>query len=242
MLTEIIDALSEELAEHWMKMLTAALFMAVGWYFGRRRAQRQWEKREFFDRLNVSLNRISEGTLRIRTLVEKSCEDIFLNSVAANRLIATAQNTTADDPIIPLEKDEVWLYLNAVLNEISERFAVGQLYLDMGLPTRIETYLICLTNECEGALRTRKIRAMVVRKSLLTDLPASAPKFEHPNHATRWRTLGQLAEQYARDPERFLEVEIAVPANGQSDDPAAGDEPAASTPQKDLVDAGSAQS
>ncbi|QDU38795.1 hypothetical protein Mal4_31250 [Maioricimonas rarisocia] len=214
MLTEIVDALSDELAEHWVKMVTAALFMGVGWYFGRRRAHRQWEKREFFDRLNISLNRISDGTLRIRTLVEKSCEDIFLNSVAANRLIATAQKTTADDPIVPLDKDENWLYLNAVLNEISEKFAAGQLYLDMGLPTRTETYLICLTNECEGALRTRKIRAMVVRRSLLTNLPETAPRFEHPNHATRWRTLGQLASQYARDPERFLEVEIAVPAAG----------------------------
>lgn len=217
MLTEIVDALSDELAEHWMKMVTAALFMGAGWYFGKRRAHRQWEKREFFDRLNISLNRISDGTLRIRTLVEKSCEDIFLNSVAANRLIATAQKTTADDPIVPLDQDDIWLYLNAVLNEISEKFAAGQLHLDMGLPTRTERYLICLTNECEGALRTRKIRAMVVRRSLLTNLPQTAPKFEHPNHATRWRTLGQLAREYARTPERFLEVEIAVPATGCAD-------------------------
>ena len=188
----------------------AAVFIGAGWLLGQRRAKAQWQKKEFFDRLNISLNTIAKGTLLIRTLVEKPCEEIFLNSVAVKQLTSAAPQTTAEDSVIPLPKEDYWYFLNSVLNEISEQFALGLMKRDLGLEVTAERYLICLTNECDGEIRTRKVRAMVVKKSLLTKLPEKPPKFESPNHATRWRTLQQLATGFEKEPHRFLEMEICA--------------------------------
>lgn len=207
---QFFKVLSDYITEHWLKVVTATVFIIAGWVIGQRRLKRQWEKKEFLDRINISLNSIVDGKLLIRTLVEKKAEDIFLNSVAAKQIIAAAADTTAEDPIIPLPKEEYWYYLNSVLNEISERFALGLMKRDIGVEVKSETYLVCLTNECDGDLRTRKIRAMVVLKKLLTKLPKESPTFENPHHLRRWKTLQQLAVSYGKEPHRFLEMEICV--------------------------------
>lgn len=204
--THIVDTLRE----HSVKVLAGFVLMLVGWYFGRVRARRHWEKQEFLDRLNLSLNTINDGVLKIRTLSEKRCEDVFLNSVAAETVTHLAKRTTAKDPILPIPQDDMWYFLNAVLNDLSEQFAVGLLKRDLGSPVASAIYLVALTCETAGDMRTRKIRAMVVKKSLLTNLPAEAPKFEADRHGTRWQTLQFLAAEYAKNPWRFLEVELCV--------------------------------
>lgn len=198
------------LREHAIKIMTGFVLMAVGWYFGKWRARAHWKKQEFLDRLNVSLNTIDNGTLKIRTLSEKRCEEVFLNSVAADTVQKLARLTTANDPVLPIPLNDTWYYLNAVLNDLSEQFATGLMKRDMGASVSAATYLVALTCESAGDMRTRKIRAMVTRKSLLINLPTEMPKLESPNHATRWQTLQFLATEYARNPQRFLEVELCV--------------------------------
>lgn len=207
---ELIRSLVEQFEEHWIKFVTAAVFMGIGWFFGKRRARSQWQKKEFLDRLNVSLTTISEGTLRIRTIIEKSCREVFLNSVAADEINAAARKTTEADPILPLSKEDYWYYLNAVLNEVAEKFADGQIKRDLGLPVQMTRYLICLTCEKAGAVRTQKVRAMLVQKKLLESLPSETPKFESPSHSTRWETLQFLAKTYRQEPHKFLELELCV--------------------------------
>ena len=207
---EIIDALVEHGTDHWIKVATGLVLMAAGWFFGRYRAKTAWKKREFLDRLHVSLNSIRDGKLRIRTILEKRCEDVFLNSVAAATITAAAEKTTADDAIIPLPEKDYWYYLNDVLNEISEKFALGQLQADIGQPVKATTYVITLTCESGGPVRTRKIRAMLIRKELLTKLPSKMPALESKYHITRWNVLRQLAKAYETTPHRFLEMELCL--------------------------------
>ena len=214
------------LREHWTKAVLPVLGLLLGWWWGRRRARREWAKKQFVRRVNVSLNLLEDDghdrpTLRIRTLLEKDAKDVFLNDVAVDRLVAAAARTTKDDPLLPLG-DDAWFLLNAVLNEISERYSDGFLRRDVGAPTRSAVYLIGLTFEREGAMRTQKVRAMVVRRDVLRSLltrrddetgrpiEPPEPRYEHPNHATRWRTLRQLASAWQADPSRFLEMEIVV--------------------------------
>jgi hypothetical protein len=168
------------------------------------------KKGEFLDRLNISLNTLVGGKLLIRTLVEKSCRDVFLNKVAAVAISSASRKTTPADPLLPLPAGDYWYYLNSVLNEVAERFAEGAVKRDMGLPVTIERYLICLTSEAAGEIRTRKVRAMVVQKKLLTNLPAEPPKFERPTHSVRWESLKILSAIYAKSPEKFLDIEICV--------------------------------
>ena len=207
---QFFEALTDFINDHWIKFLTGLLLMAVGWYVGKRRARAQWVKREFLHRLNVSLNVIQEGQpLRIRTLIEKTCAEIFLNATAEEAVTAAARRTTESNPLLPLPKEDYWQYLNAVLNEVAEKFADGELKRDMGMPVTTRRYVLCLTCECAGAMRTRKVRAMILQKSVLENLPAQPPAFEHPTHITRWETLQALARELQKSPHQFLEIEIS---------------------------------
>lgn len=209
-LQQFIDAVASHLHDKWVSFVTAGLFMALGWFFGKRRARANWKKKEFFDRLNVSLNIVRDGTLSIRTIIEKASSEIFLNSVAVETITRLALKTTEKDSLLPLPKEEYWFYLNSVLNEVAEKFSEGQIKRDLGLPTTSAKYLLCLTSECAGAMKTRKVRAMLIQKQLLEHLPSEQPKLESPHHSIRWQTLKQLAAEYAKNPDKFLEIEIAV--------------------------------
>lgn len=210
MIDQILHTIQEYVKDHAVKLITGLALMAIGWFFGRRRAAAAWKKQEFLDRINLSLNSIDNGTLKIRTLSEKRCSEVLLNSAAAAKIRTFAEKTTSNDPMLPIPADESWFFLNSVLNDLSEQFAPGLLKRDMGGAVTIAVYVIALTCESAGEMRTRKIRGMVIRKSLLQNLPKEAPKFEGPNHRTRWETLQSLAAEYAKNPHRFLEVELAV--------------------------------
>jgi hypothetical protein len=209
-LREFLNVVWDTLHDHWTKFATAALIAAISWFLGRRRARAEWGRREFFDRLNISLNAMREGTLTIRTIAEESCLEVFLNPVAVSALINAARHTTPEDPLLELREHDYWYYLNAVLNKVAEKFGEGQIRRDMGLPVTTARYVMCLTSESAGEVRTRKIRAMLIQKSLFLNLPAEEPKYESATHATRWKTLKYLAVQFQRTPYKFREVEICI--------------------------------
>jgi hypothetical protein len=97
-----------------------------------------------------------------------------------------------------------------VLNEVAEKFSLGELRRDLGEPVRTEKYLLCLTSEASGEIRTRKVRAMLIQKYALENLPAEPPRFEHPTHTFRWQTLRILAAELQKNPHQFLEMEISI--------------------------------
>lgn len=208
---QLLHTLTDYVKDHAVKLMTGLILMALGWYIGRRRAAADWKKQEFLDRMNLSLNSIGDGTLKIRTLSEKRCEEVFLNSTAADAIQKFAKKTTPADPILPIPIDEYWFYLNSVLNELSEQFAPGLLKRDLGGSVSTARYVIALTCEAAGEMKTRKIRAMVIQKALLQNLPTETPKLESPSHITRWETLQFLAAELARNPNRFMEMELSVP-------------------------------
>lgn len=205
---QLVEAISDLIDEHWVKFATAIGFAAVGWMIAQIRANRSWQRREFFNRINISLNCIRDETLQIRTLSEKTCNDVFLNEHATQRLIRAAQQTTSDNSLIPVDQEDCWYYLNAVLNEISEQFATGLIAREAGHSVKSEKFLVCLTNECDGEMRTRKIRAMVIRRELLLNLPKKQPKLEQPHHSRRWQTLLQLQKSFQKEAWRFMEFEL----------------------------------
>lgn len=205
-----LEAVQTWFIEHLVETLGGLLVMAIGWIIGQRRAIAKWQRRNFLDRLNVSLNSLSDNRLRIRTILEKSCQEVFLNDVAVKTLQSAALKTTANDSSLPLPDSDYWYYLNSVLNEIAEKFAEGQLRRDLGLSVTSTPFLICLTCESAGELRTRKIRAMLIQKSVLENLPEKQPELESPHHITRWQTLQQLALLWKQNPTRFLEMEVCL--------------------------------
>jgi len=206
----VVPAVTRFIEQHWVQALVSALVFLVGIWWGKWRAWRRWTRHDFLHRLNISLNTIDHGHLRIRTLIEKDMIEILLNQAAVDQMQEAAKRATSADPILKFRNgDEYWYFLNAVLNELSEKFASGHVKKDLQQPTPSAIYLVCLTFEVDGSVRTRKVRAMVIRKDLLLDLPEKIC-VDHPWHDTRVATLRKMAQRWQSHPEHFLELEIGV--------------------------------
>lgn len=189
---------------------TATFF--IGRWWGRYKARRQWYAKEFLDRVIVSLNIFADGFLKIRTVLERSLDEIFLNKVAVEKVWAAAKATTLDKPVMPIDKEDRWFLLNFVLNAVAEHFVTGHIKYDAGQPVTPVRYALFLTCELVGDERIRKVRAMLVREDLLAEFPYqdTMPKLEREWHADRIKTLRHAAALYKKEPDNFLTLEVCV--------------------------------
>ena len=206
----MISSLLAYLVDNWPELLWIVAAAGIPSYLAGRRSRSRWRNRDFLDRLHVSLTSLEAGRLQIRTVLEAHCDAVFLNPTASREIVALARLTTEADPILPIPAEDRWQYLNAVLNEVCERFVVGQFRRDLGVPVHRADYLLCLTCERAGPVRTQKVRGILVRRELLMDLPPSEPVYDSAFHQTRWHTLRCMAERYASDPSLFIEMEICL--------------------------------
>src|SRR5262249_53405879 len=102
---------------------TTVLSFVVGRWWGKYQANKQWEQKQFLGRINLSLNCLSDGWLKIRTIFERSLEEVFLNPVAIEKVRSASLQTTAANAILAIDKDDRWYLLNFVLNAVAENFA-----------------------------------------------------------------------------------------------------------------------
>jgi hypothetical protein len=194
--------------EHAFDVVSGVGLLVCGWFVGRWRTTRQWASQEFFARLHISLTLIRDGRLSIRTLGERSCIDVFGNSEAARAIADAARRTPHDDPLLDLPREGYWSFLNSVVNELSSLCAQGFIADDLGATVRRGSYIVCLTCERGADVRTRKVRAILVRKEVLFALPESMPSLDREQDVVRWRTLQSLAADYPKRPWRYVEVEL----------------------------------
>ncbi len=195
-----------------VSVLTSLAAFVFGRYYGRWKARREWESKEFLNRVIISLNIFHDGTLKIRTVLERSIEEVFLNPIAIEKIQAAVKLCTPDNPILPIPKADRWYLLNFVLNSVAEHFIAGQLKLDSGQPVTILRYALFLTCEVVGDERIRKVRALLVRRDLLDDFPYAdtMPKLENPWHEDRIKTLRRAAAMLKTEPDNFLILETCV--------------------------------
>jgi hypothetical protein len=206
--------------EFWKKLLvtgavavvSALVSFIVGRWWGSYKANREWSKKEFLDRVIISLNIFADGYLKIRTVMERSVEEVFLNRVAVQKVNVAARQTTSENPMLPIPKADRWYLLNFVLNAVAEHFSLGQVKRDAGQNVAVVRYALFLTCEQVGDERVRKVRAMLVRKDLLESFPYtdSLPSLENPWHADRIKTLRRAAELFKTEPDNFLTLEVCV--------------------------------
>ncbi len=191
---------------------TSAATFLFTWWWARRRAQQQWHSKEFLDRIIVSLNIFADGYLKIRTVLERSIDEVFLNKVAIDKVWTAARATSLANPVMPISKDDRWFILNFVLNAVAEHFVSGHIRQDAGQPVNSVKYALFLTCELVGDERIRKVRAMLVRVDVLANFPYmdSMPKLENPWHSDRIVTLRRAAELFQKEPDNFLVLEVCV--------------------------------
>lgn len=209
----MLETVRNLLADNGFEIAISLVSFLIGGWLGRVQGWRQYARRAFFDRLNVSLNFVDGGQFAIRTLLERSGAEVFRNAHMLRRVMRAAERTTKS-PLLDLPADEYWYYLNAVLNAISEQFADGYVRQEAGLTESTQTYLLFLTSENDRNVRQRKVRAMLVRESLLLSIAADpVPAFKNEFHAARWAALRQVAEEWRsteRKSPRIREIAICV--------------------------------
>ncbi|MCZ2343035.1 MAG: hypothetical protein LC104_14780 [Bacteroidales bacterium] len=220
LLAQAADPVTEIATDSGKKVVVAVVVGLVttvgsflfGRYWGRYKAHREWTKQEFFNRIIVSFNIFSDGYLKIRTVMERSLDEIFLNQIAIEKVLTAAQSCTLDQPIMPIAPKDRWYLLNYVLNAVAEHFVEGHVRQDAGLPVTKVRYALFLTCELVGDERIRKVRAMLLRVEHLENFPYpdSLPKFSSPWHECRILTLRAAAELYKKEPDNFLIIEICV--------------------------------
>jgi len=191
---------------------TTVLSFVVGRSWGKYRARKEWQHKQFLGRVIVSLNSFADDTLKIRTIFERSLEEVFLNPVAIDKVRRASLLTTVDNPLLPMEPKDRWFLLNFVLNAVAELFCPSLVRYDAGEPLKPVLYLVFLTCEVVGEDRIRKVRAMMIRKDQLLDFPYwdGMPKLEQQWHGDRIVTLRRAAELYKKEPDHFLTLEIYV--------------------------------
>jgi hypothetical protein len=144
--------------------------------------------------------------------MERDLSALFFNSIAVEKIRSAAKQTTIDNPLLPIAKEDRWFLLNFVLNAVAEQFAAGQVKRDAGVPVTAVTYALFLTCEQVGDERIRKVRTMLIQKKHLEDFPfpEEMPKLERPWHEDRVRTLRRAAAVYKSEPDQFLMLEVCI--------------------------------
>lgn len=190
----------------------------IGVWWKRRR---EWRRKSFLRQVNFSINVIHDGTLELRTLMEQTARDVWINEHGVSLVVDAAERTTVEQPFLKLQsRDDQGYVLRAVLNVLSERFAENYLARAMGVDTRRQRFLFGVTCEKYGALRTQKLRVLIVTRELLDALfgengTAESVQFEAPTHSDRLITLRVMHRLVhsadASERAMLAEVELGLP-------------------------------
>lgn len=210
--------------DHWELALLLATWSVIGALAVKRRTD--WQKGRFAQQINFSLNSLTQGEggqrmLLLRTLLEESAEQVWINDYGISRVLAAARRTTVEQPFLritePRDRDIVMV---AVLNVLSERFSDAFVARVLGLPAKTDTFLFGLTWERYGEMKTQKLRVMVIKQSELRamfEAPENAAEIgvATASHRPRIATLRQMyalwTSQDADDRSAIGEVELGMP-------------------------------
>src|SRR4051794_23393586 len=125
-----------------IKPYSAAIGLVITWagiaYVALSR-RRDWSRKRF-DRINFSLNYVVDGKLAMRTLLETTTREVWLNDYGVKLVVAAAARTTKDQPFVVLHNPADMSYVKRALkNVLSEHFAEAFLAQSQGMPIRTAT-------------------------------------------------------------------------------------------------------
>lgn len=176
-------------------------WLGIGLAYYRKRVH--WRAKRFTDQVNFSLNYVDNGALQLRTLLETSTAEVWLNQYGVNIVLAAASKTRSDQPFIVLDDPADMAFVKrAVLNVLSEKFAAAFLATSLKIPVKESPYYFATTFENFPDMRTRKFRVLLVEAQSLADMfgpAASEPALLEPIHRDRLQVLKTMAK-LAADP------------------------------------------
>ena len=201
-LSSITDGSIEFVRSALVEGLVAGLISTIGILAVTQHARHEWRSGQFKDRMNISLNIVSDETLRIRTIVEDQVRNMVLSPYAQDLIKQAVRRTTEENEFLNFPSDrDAWLVYNEIINTISE--ACGPQLLSVAArATELKeaSFLIALTYERSKDVRIQKLRVLVVEESVLAHISSKAASggigLEVEHHRPRLRTLTKMYGQF----------------------------------------------
>lgn len=213
-----------KLADVWVEIFAAICVLSIGWLWGRWRSGLAWKQKRFTNRVVLSLNsltheeveekgqKVNKPKLQLRTIFERDAIYVFQNEIMAEILNKCIKKVQPSDCLVHFDSQDSWYMLNAILNQIGERFSDGLLKKDMGMPVETRWYTFCMTYELDGSIRTHKPRVMMMEKEAFENFPDESPDgfiLEAETHKTRVKTLQHLKRQKQKYPHLFMDIQLS---------------------------------
>lgn len=214
---ETLKAIWDTVRPHLSTIVLVLTWLGIALAYFRKRAY--WRAKQFTSQVNFSLNYVADGALQMRTLLETSTTEVWLNDHGVRLVIGASKKTRSDQPFIILNDPEDMAFVKrAALNVLSEKFAGAFLATSLGLAVKTSIYHFAITFENYADMRTRKFRVLLVEAQSLDGTfgpTAPEPKLLEPNHGDRLRTLqtmAKLAADPALDRQKILgRVQLGLP-------------------------------
>jgi hypothetical protein len=197
---DLLQAFWATFRESWEIVLLFTTWLGIGLVALQRR--RDWARNRFTERVNFSLNLVEADSaggrrLLLRTLLEDSAANVWLNEYGAGLVQRAAERTTLERPFLRIEpRRDLELVKHAVLNVLSERFSDAFIAQGLGLPVARGRFLFGITWERYGDMRMQKLRVLLIRAELLEELFAGggepALRLSAESHRNRIATLREL--------------------------------------------------
>jgi hypothetical protein len=165
----------------------------------RRRAE--WRRKQFLNQVNFSLNYVEDRRLCIRTLVETTVNEVWLNPYGVGKVVRAAARMRPGQHFILLDDpDDMDFVKRAVLNVLSERFAEVYVGRCLGLPVRTARFCFAVTFETHAQMHTRKFRVLLMEieglKRLFTDPPEAELIVDKQWQKDRLAVLREMRDIY----------------------------------------------
>lgn len=166
---EFLTQLLDQAKNYWGAIGFAITWLGIGWvYF---RSRRDWQRKEFMGQVNFSLNFNDGGRLAMRTMMETSADQVWLNQYGVKMVQAAADAATVEQPfLIMRDRDDQAFVNRAVLNVLSERFAEAFVCQATGVPVQVRGFIFGITYERYADMRTLKLRVLLIEEKALEEL------------------------------------------------------------------------
>jgi hypothetical protein len=200
---ELMERFLEFMRLHWNTVALVITWLGIGIAYWRRRDQ--WKRKQFLTRVNFSLNYVDNDDLAMRTLLEITNNQVWINEYGVGHVNAAAARTTIEQPFLMLADSKDREFVNrAALNVLSERFAETFVAASLGQAVHVAPYVFGITCEKYGEIRTLKLRVLVIAEQTLVALfgsenRAAALKLSSGILNSRLKTLRIMYDVYLKD-------------------------------------------
>jgi hypothetical protein len=195
-----------------LSYLGSACLGALFVFWRSRRARKAFAHKSFPNHVNFSLNYFDGPTLVMRTLMETTADQVWLNPHVVKLIARAARKATVEDPILRLNDRDAMEFLNrAVVNTLSPRFADVFVARSLGRGVSTAPYVFAITFEKFKDIRTRKLRVLIIREDELTRLACPLEQIE-TSLRDRQITLTKMHQLYSGAGTRHVlgRVELGV--------------------------------